>query len=65
MQYCFIFLFIFFSFCIFVVFCNEEIESKFDRMVVAWLDQFQLGYLLLTEPRWNGGMMRFLWDFLD
>src|SRR3989338_3559927 len=35
--------------------CRDSNPEKTYRDIVRWLDQFQLGYLLLTEPRWNGG----------
>ncbi len=25
------------------------------KEIIGWLDQFKLGYLLVSEPRWNGG----------
>ena len=35
--------------------CNDSDPQRLYRDVVAWLDQFRLAYLLLSEPRWNGG----------
>lgn len=33
---------------------DSDPESLYPK-VVGWLDQFKLAYLLLSEPRWNGG----------
>lgn len=33
---------------------DSEPESTYPA-IVSWLDQFKLAYLLLSEPRWNGG----------
>lgn len=35
--------------------CKDSNPEKTYREVIAWLDQFKLGYLLITEMRWNGG----------
>jgi N-ethylmaleimide reductase len=35
--------------------CSDQHPEQTYRQVVAWLNQFRLGYLLLSEPRWNGG----------
>lgn len=35
--------------------CYDSQPEKTYPAVVRWLDQFKLAYLLLSEPRWNGG----------
>ena len=34
--------------------CRDSNSEKLYREVIGWLDQFNLGYLLLSEPRWTG-----------
>ena len=39
--------------------CQDSNPEKTYRGVVSFLDQFKLGYLMITEPRWNGGRGNF------
>ncbi len=35
--------------------CKDANPQETYKAVIAWLNQFRLAYLLISEPRWNGG----------
>ena len=45
----------FLEYSIIIPFNRDSDSEKTYKDIIGWLDQFGLGYLLLSEPRWNGG----------
>jgi len=39
--------------------CKDSNPEQTYKSVIQWLSKFNLGYLLITEPRWNGGRGNF------